>query len=70
MRISSRGTVSMGPLGWLIIGPILLMFWGVFWLTVWFVKGLVLLTTVIAALIAGSVERHRIRKEQRREVTP
>ena len=33
MRISSRGTVSMGPLGWLlfimIAGPFLLAFWTV-----------------------------------------
>ena len=30
MRISSRGTVSMGPVGWLIAGPFILMFWMVY----------------------------------------
>jgi hypothetical protein len=31
MRISSRGTVSMGPVGWLIVGPFLLLFWLAYW---------------------------------------
>ncbi len=27
MRISSRGTIIMGPLGWMILGPFLLLIW-------------------------------------------
>lgn len=27
MRISSRGTISMGPVGWLIVGPFLAAVW-------------------------------------------
>jgi hypothetical protein len=27
MRISSRGTISMGPIGWMILGPFLLVIW-------------------------------------------
>ena len=27
MMISSRGTIIMGPLGWMILGPFLLLIW-------------------------------------------
>lgn len=31
MRISSRGTVSMGPVGWLLVGPIILAAFVGYW---------------------------------------
>ncbi len=34
MRISSRGTVSMGPLGWLIFAPLIAAYW-ILYAVVW-----------------------------------
>lgn len=43
MRISSRGTVSMGPLGWLLAAPFIAAAFIVYWL----VCGLVMLCLVL-----------------------
>jgi hypothetical protein len=48
MRISSRGTVSMGPIGW----ALFIMFIGPFYLMFWTAKLLVLLILVIARAVA------------------
>ena len=55
MRISSRGTVSMGPVGWLVALPFLAM-----GLCLWLaVQLLVVLVKGTAAGIAWLLERHR-----------
>jgi|HubBroStandDraft_5_1064220.scaffolds.fasta_scaffold09397_1 hypothetical protein len=55
MRISSRGTVSMGPIGWLIVGPFLLLAvvaYGLVLGTIW----------LLAALFTAIGKRQRARQ--------
>jgi hypothetical protein len=60
MRISSRGTVSMGPIGWLIVGPFLLLAVVAYWLvmgTIW----------LLAALFTAIGKRQRRRAQMARQ---
>lgn len=57
MRISSRGTVSMGPLGWLIVGPLLV----VFWLALAAVSGAVWLVAALAQSVMESRPAPQVR---------
>ncbi len=66
MRISSRGTVSMGLLGWLIVGPFILMAW----LVITAVKVAVLLVAAIATSLAQAHRTQEVRRPGRPAVPP
>ena len=50
MMISSRGTIIMGPLGWMILGPFLLLIWLAVGLVVVFVAAVAAVAWGLAAL--------------------
>ena len=62
MRISSRGSVSMGPLGWLIVGPIVLAVYlaiGAVWL-------LMQLVALVFTAIASENRKQKALQKPRR----
>jgi membrane protein implicated in regulation of membrane protease activity len=58
MMISSRGTIIMGPLGWMILGPFLLLIWLA-------VAALIVGVWAVAALVTFVARPRAVRRRER-----